>query len=206
MNDPTADRRSKLEAAFRRLPIRMEAEGRMPAMVDILNGMPSSAAPPAFEVATRAATIKDLASLEHEALALAGRLDSLRGPAIDALAASGFVRQPALQGQLRQMAESARYAKELNIPDSEARGRKEKKLPSAIADILACNYRSLTGVRPTVRTRAVEGVAYGPFLDLVGSVFEAMGIDANPEVYAKPAVARARVSVEPMEEIDEKKG
>lgn len=210
MSTEASERRSNIEAAFRRLPIKKDAERLVPSMVDLLDRMPSSLVPkPSFETSAKTATIKELDALERHASALADCLELLRGPAIDALAASGFIRQSALQGQLHQLAESARKAKESNVPDNETRGRRDGRLQSTVAEILAGNFRSLTGSRPTIRTHAgnkAEGVAYGPFLELVRDVFGAMGITSNPEVYAKPAVAKLRKALDGMEEISAAKG
>ena len=57
------------------------------------------------------------------------------------------------------------------LPDNRAR---------VVANLLAKNYSSLTGLDPTFATVAGkegEGKVYGPFLDFVKEIFEALGIE-----------------------------
>jgi hypothetical protein len=62
----------------------------------------------------------------------------------------------------------------------------------AIALRCARTYSALTGLRATVSTRTKDGTAYGPFLELVTGVFQAAGVDARPEGYARRAVEAAK--------------
>jgi hypothetical protein len=59
--------------------------------------------------------------------------------------------------------------------------------PREIARAVARHYEQLTGKRPTVGTK--DGVAYGPFLNIMREVFAILGVDASAEVQAR-AIAR----------------
>ena len=60
------------------------------------------------------------------------------------------------------------------------RERRADKITAAAAR----GFWWLTGVHPTLRTNS-EGVAYGPFIDFLETVFEACGITASAEAHVK---------------------
>lgn len=70
------------------------------------------------------------------------------------------------------------------------KGKKTKTAAKFTADTCLNAFEALLNERATVRT--ADGVAYGPFLDFVTDIFEALDIDASPETWARAAVKHAR--------------
>lgn len=187
----------KIEDAYRRLPILKEAESWLTLMVDEIARLPLGAKRTfAFDAAGRSSTIKELDALAKKSEALAECLVSLHGPAINALAEAGFSERHLLLKLASKLHLSARGADVSNVPENQGKGRREARLPLAIASILAFHYRELTGKEPTIITHASsaeEGKAYGPFLDLVKAVFSALGIEASAEAMARKSIRITKV-------------
>lgn len=72
------------------------------------------------------------------------------------------------------------------------KGRPRDYASLKLAEAAGFAYEGLTGKTPTIST--VEGRARGPFLDLVGALFEAGGIEARPEAFAREAVKSVRAA------------
>jgi hypothetical protein len=73
-------------------------------------------------------------------------------------------------------------------PSGEFNSAKPKKLFARYVAIdCAKLFQELTTMPPKVRTESSSGKAYGPFLDFVSDVFEALEISASPEVWARAA-------------------
>lgn len=85
--------------------------------------------------------------------------------------------------KLQALRESAANAANMAV----TRGAPEKKQPRAIAEVVAVHYWAITGKKPTVPKK--EGVAYGPFLELMTAIFEILEINASPQSQAE-AVSR----------------
>ncbi len=84
----------------------------------------------------------------------------------------------------------AQAAVTAEAPDTTDEGRWPDRRVQAVADILARFYRDVTGLPPTILTRVGgpdEGDHYGPFLDLVNLIFEAMNIEREAFSYARYA-------------------
>jgi hypothetical protein len=185
--------RSKIEDAFRRLPILEEEDSRLAAMVEeIARLLPVTAqSNPAFALVGHNATKSELEELEKKAAALAKCIASLHAHAIGALADNGFIDRLALQQQANQLAVIASNAAlSLDVPEKQGGGRPRALLPTGIARILAFNYQELTGKRPTIIIDDSYGSpASGPFLELVTEVFNALGVDdASPNSMARSAI------------------
>ena len=104
--------------------------------------------------------------------------------AIDAMASAGVGGDDL--GRLVQMEEAAQRA----LERLRARpGRPHKQRADWITLIAASVFSRLTGMLPTLRTNS-EGVAYGPFVDLLKAVFEACGITASAEARAKAFIRK----------------
>ena len=89
-------------------------------------------------------------------------------------------------GQLVQMEEDAQRA----LERLRARpGRPHKQRADWITLIVASVFSQLTGTLPTLRTN-LEGVAHGPFIDLLKAVFETCEITASAEARAKAFIRK----------------
>jgi hypothetical protein len=219
----------KIEAAFRSLSIHPEIErriasefgmtvdDRIASMVSALENLPSSVKRnPSFEDIGHKTTKKELKDLAKKAQELAKCLASLHKPAIVALA---NVPKPLLyRRELKELAthiseaaseaasglasDTASHDDSSKMSKKKGRGRTPNRLAIGIARILAFDYEELTGKPPTIRT--LNGKAYGPFLNLVTDVFNALGLEARPEAMAKKAItltADARATRFPKSEI-----
>jgi hypothetical protein len=128
---------------------------------------------------------------ERELLALRKRLGALRlyvgmmsKTAIDAMASAGIGGDDF--DRLVQMEEAAQRT----LERLRARpGRPHKRRADWITLVAASVFSQLTGTLPALRTNS-EGVAYGPFIDLLKAVFEACEISASAEARAKAFVRK----------------
>jgi hypothetical protein len=59
----------------------------------------------------------------------------------------------------------------------------------AVAIVAASSFQRLTGKPPTVRVSSATPTAYGPFITLLDSVFDALSIDASAVTMARIAIA-----------------
>lgn len=201
-----SDKRAKIEATYRRLPVQSGLGELIPSMVDQMMRLFSSDVDvkplPAFNVIGRSSTQKELDRLSESAEALARCISALHEPAITALCDGAkvpdgrylkFVERHSLLRLLTDLAALARSADLSAVPDVQGRGRPTNNLALGAARILAFDYQQLTGKAPTVNTHPDthkdSGKAYGPFLDLVTGIFDAVGIPASPEAMARKAVA-----------------
>jgi hypothetical protein len=70
-----------------------------------------------------------------------------------------------------------------------------KDVARYVANLLAQDFKDLTGKDPTLSTRRLRGSdkyeKYGPFLDLVTEIFAILHIDASPETFARKAAEKA---------------
>jgi hypothetical protein len=118
---------------------------------------------------------------------------------------SGVIRQPLSADMLPDLAKAARRAisrhtamRKLHaIPPEQRRQQSAEGLfVMAVADTLAGTYRRLTGKRATIYVRSEShcraGEAYGPFLDLVRTIFEIAGIRRSAEAAARAACKSVR--------------
>ena len=128
---------------------------------------------------------------ERELLALRNRLGALRRyvgkmskTAIDGMASAGVGGDDL--GRLVQMEEAAQRA----LDRLRARpGRPHKQRADWITLIAASVFSRLTGTLPALRTN-LEGVAHGPFIDLLKAVFETCEITASAEARAKAFIRK----------------
>ncbi len=99
-------------------------------------------------------------------------------------------RQPGkIEGDLAKLIRVARASTSKDdIRSSSPRGRPEMRGPKQIAKSAAKAFAALTGNRPTVGTNPTNNKAYGPFLDFLTDVFDALQIDASAEYLAREAV------------------
>ena len=80
-------------------------------------------------------------------------------------------------------------------PETKDEGRWPDYRAQAVARILARFYRDAIGLEPAISTIVGgpnEGQHYGPFLDLVALIFEAMSIDRDAFSYARHAADELR--------------
>lgn len=202
---------AELEAAFRKLEIDPDAKPQLPVMVHALSLIPKGAsgiAPPQFRLKGREAVRKDLQEIAVLADKLAGALDVLCEPAVIALADGGLLqmqhREVAvilgpngeratkaetydLQAVLRKVSTIAASANLSDVPEAQGRGRPRNNLATGVANILAHDYRTLTGKIPAVATDPLSGERIGSFFELVQDVFHALRIEASPAAYAREA-------------------
>lgn len=68
--------------------------------------------------------------------------------------------------------------------------RKARAAETAKQALIA--YEFLTGVKATIRVRALDGVAYGPYLTFLTELFEALEINASAENWGREATKAAR--------------
>ena len=173
---------------------------------------PCPPVPPACRPASEATTKQELQNLKKQALALAEIVRSLHGPAIDLLAAVGFVRDDPVHGGLATQAEqaAARAAKALDLTDTESeevKGRPSQPRPLIIAQGIVRAFRELTGEDPwrnfeTYRAKNDSGVQPGPegvCVRLVDEVFKILTIDADARHAVRAALQSDPVSAEERE-------
>ena len=67
------------------------------------------------------------------------------------------------------------------------RGAPVKAQPRTIAEVVAVHYSAITDNKPTVRKK--DGIPYGPFLELLKTVFNILEVKASPQSQAE-AVSR----------------
>ena len=196
----TPSKRDRLEAAYRKLPIRPNEVCMIPAMLDVLEQLPPTAEPlPAFTVVGRQATQRELDRLEAAARALVECLSSLHEPAITALADAkadnrpvGFWDRAALMRMATHVAIAARRADVSEVPEKQGTERHSTHVPLAIAHILASDYQTLTGNNPTCSSDKNSGLEYLSFPDFVEEVFRVLGVNEDPEWMARRALELRR--------------
>jgi hypothetical protein len=66
-------------------------------------------------------------------------------------------------------------------------GQPKKVQPGKIAQVVAQHYFALTGERPTVRVKDGEK-AYGPFLELLSTIFYILDVDASAESQTRAVI------------------
>jgi hypothetical protein len=130
--------------------------------------------------------LRELAKLTGLALRL---LDGLSQPALDAL---NYNRQRVNLKQLRFGLFILHAAADLASAPVASKPRKTQE--RKIARVVAQHYHGLTGEQPAVRTK--DGVAYGPFLDLLSEVFEILEVAASSEDQARGVAREWRASKE----------
>jgi hypothetical protein len=101
-----------------------------------------------------------------------------------------------LAAQLDLLAQAAMAAE---APVTIDEGRWPDRRAQAVANLLARFYRATTGLLPTISTvvdKPNEGEHYGPFLDFVRLIFQAMSIEREAYSYAREAAAKLRAAEE----------
>ena len=234
---------SRLEMAFRRLPIRVALfEGHIPSVVRALILMrPVREIPYAPVIVAPAGPLEALSAgvalgsptkfvgvpdargmivMRHSPEPDAGHVDVMaypeaHGPRVVSSKVareelSEIADQVAITFKLlRNMSSTARAALNLGalrqlitslgifytcvgmaeVPESNVPGRPKAEQAIKIAEFVAQQYSMLTGKWATVSTNTDTNEAYGPFLDLLREVFEALGVEASPVNCAKRARA-----------------
>ncbi|WP_086382285.1 hypothetical protein [Caballeronia sordidicola] len=190
-------RAAKLEAAisaaFRKLPIREEAEYLLPSMVSTLCNIPVGAdqSPIAkLRLVGRGRTRKQLDAVAKASNKLSIALQELNQPAIIALADSGLLQTVHPDSLIRMLAVLERTALAVDlssVPETQGGGAPVAGLTKGVANILANNYQRLTGKRPVVSWDAHKESASGPFYVLVVDVFKALKIRADARTAARDA-------------------
>jgi hypothetical protein len=171
------------------LPVNVGGEERLSHAVMLLTQIatPPPAPDTAFRRVGRARCEAELKALGKSAETLVRAISNLHRPTILALAAP-----PAswmARGELKRLAQQAAAAAfRANVSDVERASKVQPRNRASpmVADILADEYERITGKRPTVRTR--DGIAYGPFFELVRDIFIAMGFRDSPEVASRNAL------------------
>lgn len=150
---------------------------------------PTGGSMPHSESATVQSTKRELDLVVRRAKALLAAVEALHKPAIDALGyREGWTTGPGgFETQLRTLVVMAQNAKPVGLQRGAGLGAKVKTQTQAIARVAACHYLGLVGRMPTVRVR--DGQAYGPFVEMLDSVFQALGIEASAESQARKAIA-----------------
>ena len=116
-------------------------------------------------------------NLSKQMSAAVAAIDALSRTALDALPLRLEVLDlRELQRQQRLLGAAAKAAEV--TPTAAAR---KNVLPVEIAHEVALHYIQLTGEKQTRRSDAIDGKAYGPFLDLLDDVYAALGIKASAD-------------------------
>jgi hypothetical protein len=179
-----------LADAFRKLPNRKESAGPgIPYdffLSDLVRELMLMRPVPSHSSKKPTKQLRELAKLTGRALTL---LDGLSQPALDAL---NYNRKRVTLKQLRFGLWTLHAAADLaGVPViSKPKKTQEGKIALAVAQI----YHGQTGERPTVRTK--DGVAYGPFLDLLRDVYEILEVAASPEDQARRVAKQWRAGKE----------
>lgn len=187
---------TEIEAAFRKLKILPPNEWRLNSIVQTLAFIPlgaSGKSPRKFRAIGKKAARKELDDVAKTASKLKGLLDDLSQTSILALADAGLlqvVHHIDISNRLGSLEVFAKKADVSGVPEKQGKGQPQNNLVSGVANMIAHNYFTLTGRKPTVSTKnnGVQDIAYGPFFVLVGDIFRAMKIDASPEAAAREAV------------------
>jgi hypothetical protein len=193
--------RAALDTALRHLPIKAGEEWRVPIYVCGLIVLATAEGRnlATFERHGRAKVERKIEALRRRLQAVVAAVDALDERSIDALVGSGLLRAPLRRTALRAIV-AARGADLSGGPFARGRGRTaEGRRAQVIADALGGAFAALTGKRPAVRVHSYSseeeegkatyraGQAYGPFLELVGAAFPAVGITRGAEAAAREA-------------------
>lgn len=156
-----------LADAFRKLPIRtVQGPYTIPAIAREFARM--AGARPKVSARMAASIDRKLATMKRCADALYEQLDSLGPLSIEQRAA---------------IITLARLPRAAKMPRS-AKKKPRKTLALRIACSAAVHYFHLTGEKPAIRN-VPDGGAYGPFLDLLKTVYGVLDIDASAYSIAK---------------------
>jgi hypothetical protein len=151
--------------------------------------------PPRLNSASAKTVEKELASLKRGAEQLLTTLNAMHAPTLAALGLNeSWPNWPrgieGLSFHLNVLviaASTATIAPDDHKPEM---GRPRNERAARVAERIATEYLRLTGSKPTLTVSVDHGSkAGGPFYDLLASIFEAVGIKASAEVWAKHAIA-----------------
>ena len=161
-------------------------------------GMPVLKYPAARASCSLNTAEKQMRKLSAATKKLQAAFEAMNSPTIYALVQSGFDYSAAekliimMRDAVDKAPKTIAGMKKAHPEFTSSRtGRPKSSIPFHIAKILAGEYFRATGKPPTVATNAHERghPAYGPFLDLVRTVFKALKIKASPESMARDAEA-----------------
>jgi hypothetical protein len=190
---------ARLQAALRDLPVWHPSEGTerkaipyetlIPGIARQLAHMrPTDRKNPHGAIASRTTTAKELAAVRKNATALLRTLETLHKPAIEAL---GYLHPwpkgpRGLETQLRILI-AASSAEPSDLPANAGKGVPVKYQARKVARTLAQHYLGLTGKPPT-RSVFGNGPAFGPFIYLLKTVYEILGIEVDADGQAREAI------------------
>lgn len=204
------DLRSQVLTAFQRLPAKVDLKHELETAVSVVVVLAGRNAAehrkgspfPAFHAIGRKRVHGELKRLATYAdrigkprrkgqadpvAKLASHMATLHGPTIDLLAAHGVLRNDLSRPS--RIVDAPRDADLSRLPAVRG-GRPANLRAQGIAKVLAWHYAAVTGLPPKI-VHIPETDDYGPFVELVCSVFKVAGIRAN-------ALAAARVAVPPI--------
>lgn len=146
---------------------------------------------PANIDAAAGATDASLAKMHDLCDRLADHLDSLRRPAVEALAREG-TSAATLRMALREAQEAARCAYGGTDAPATKKGRHRAAEAATVTDACAQVFEQVTGRRPTFTRDPVTHAVRGPWIDLLTEAFAACYIAASPEAQAAALMEKNR--------------
>jgi hypothetical protein len=209
------ERIAALEAGLRKLPLKSP---RKPNAIPYSTTIPSIARELALlggpearsarnTMSGAATTRRELAAVQKAADSLLAVLDELHQPARTALDEMGppdWIRW--LTVRLTGLTAAAEHAKVPELRPTAGRGRPPKPRAHAIAVLTATHYARLTGEAPTARTPpANQANSYTPFMDLLATVFDALGVGVGNKISEKARVeGQARQAIRAWKKVAQK--
>lgn len=193
---PAEELTSKLNQAFERLPIKEDQKNHLNNLIQVLaNGMSKAVHTPYSNsfIDKPASLIPELEGLLKRTRDLEQFLSKIHQSTI--LAIPDLNARAPLEQACQKMIPALEKALNRNASNDEKRkkdagGRPPNYRAIQLSDILARNYRQLTGIKPVIYVGPVgdEILASSDFITLVDDVFGILGVDANPEYFAKQAI------------------
>lgn len=196
---------SELNQAFERLSIPEDQDSHLSNLIQVLaNGMSRAVHTPYSNhfINKRTTLIPELEGLLKRTRDLEQFLSKIHQSTI--LEIPDVNARAPLEQACQRMIPALEVALSLNASDDKKSpkdkgGRPINYRAIQLADILAMNYKRLTGKNPTITVDPIsEGnIATGEFLRLVDDVFGSLGVEANPEHFANLAIENLKEKTPP---------
>lgn len=182
------DQRAALVEAMRKIRGADLAEANLPALADMILAAQADGRDdeqPRNRPSATGAAENELEKLHDLARRLAEHIETMRAPAISAVAAEGVILSQTAN-DLRGVAEAARDAMSHVSGQSGATGRPPKAEAAAVTASAADAYQRISARRPTFTTDPQNSAVSGDWPSFLGEVFKTLGIVASVASQVRP--------------------
>jgi hypothetical protein len=141
-----------------------------------------------YKSASRSASVKELEAVKIAADNLLERISEMHAPAIAAIGKNfkpGWFDGVLLNLNTLRIGAEFAPGDILDLSPNAGKGRPRKDNVARLAKKVAFHYVHVTGKKPTVRVK--DGIAYGPYLQLIADIFAILEVNEAPEFYARKA-------------------